>query len=249
MEIKQFIALIRKRFLWIALMVLIAGVSSGLYSYFVAVPVYEASTKLIVNKSLGDDSLSRLTLDSVNVDLRLIDTYKEIIKTPAVMNAVARDNPELKLSAKELIQSVKVSSVNNTQVMTVSVRSESPEKAAQIVNAVAKGFQDQISSIMKVDNVAILNEADPADRPSPVAPNPTLSIAVSLVAALLFSLVLIFLIDYFDDSIRTEEDVARYLDIPALAVIPRIRGSELKRDAAAQAKDRMGETRYAAANR
>lgn len=249
MEIKQFIGLIRKRFLWIALMMLIAGVSSGLYSYFVAVPVYEASTKLIVNKSLSEDSLGRLTLDSVNVDLRLIDTYKEIIKTPAVMNVVAKDNPELGMSAKQLIQAVKVSSVNNTQVMTVSVRSESAEKAALIVNAVAKVFQNEISSIMKVDNVAILNEADPAEHAAPVAPNPTLSMAVSLVAALLFALVLIFLIDYFDDSIRTEEDVARYLDVPTLAIIPRIRGSELKREAAARKKDRMGETRYATVNR
>jgi capsular polysaccharide biosynthesis protein len=249
MEIKQFMGLIRKRFLLIALCVAAAAVATALYSYFLAKPVYEASTKLIVNKSV-DGGLQSLSLESVNVDLHLIDTYKEIIKTPAIMNQVVEKHPDLGVTADDLIRLVKVSSVNNTQVMTVDVRDASPKRAADIANAVSEVFKQQISTIMKVDNVAILNEAKAEEHAVPVAPKPVLNLAISIVVSLLLAVGIAYLLEYMDDTIRTEEDVQRALGLPTVAVIPKIRESQLKRgQSAAATKQRMGDTSYAAANR
>ncbi|WJH35576.1 Wzz/FepE/Etk N-terminal domain-containing protein [Paenibacillus aurantius] len=249
MGLKQYMNIIRKRLWLIALCVLACTAATALISFYYVKPVYEASTKLIVNKS--NDSVAvqpQITYDNVNATIKLIDTYKEIIKTPAIMNKVVEQYPDLGLSAAQLIEQVKVSSVNNTQVMTLEVEDPSYEKAAAIANAVSTVFQAEIPNIMKVDNVAILNVADTAEAPAPIKPNKALNIAVSLILSLILSFGLVILLEYLDDTIKTEEDALRHLGLPALAVISKIKESDLKEKSPASSKRKVGETTYATAN-
>lgn len=227
LDLKDYIKIIMKRIWIIIAIVLLCTVSTGIASYFFIQPIYEASTKLIVNKSNERPGLDQVDINSINLNIRLIDTYKEVIKTPRIMDKVVKDYPEFNLTSEELIKKIKVSSVNNTQVMTVVVQDRSYEKAANIVNAVSKVFQKEIPSIMKVDNVSLLNEAMPNDKPIPVKPNPMLNIAVSFVVSLMAAVGLVFLIEYFDDSIKTEDDVKQFLELPTLAMIARIEEEDL----------------------
>lgn len=224
LDLRDYLKIIRKRVWMILAVVLVASAATGIYSFFFIKPVYEASTKLIVNKSNeGQGVAQSLDINSVNLNLRLIDTYKEVIKTPRIMDQVVKEHPELKLTAEQLIQKVRVSSVNNTQVMTLIVQDHSYEMAANIANAVSYVFQKEIPSIMKVDNVSLLNEALPKDHPAPVKPNPKLNIAISFIVALMLAIGIAFLLEYLDDSIKTEEDVEKYLGLPTLSAIIKVK--------------------------
>ncbi|MEK8126909.1 Wzz/FepE/Etk N-terminal domain-containing protein [Paenibacillus filicis] len=227
LDLKDYIKIIRKRIWLILAFVLLCTLATGVVSYFFMEPVYEASTKLIVNKSNEQQGMQQVDINSVNLNIRLIDTYKEVIKTPRIMDKVAKDYPQFNLSADELIKKVRVSSVNNTQVMTLIVQDNSYNKAADIVNAVSKVFQDQIPSIMKVDNVSLLNEATYLENPTPVKPNPNLNIAISFVVSLMLAIGLAFLMEYLDDSIKTEEDIKQYLDLPTMAMIAKIKDEDM----------------------
>jgi len=227
LDLKDYIKIIRKRIWLILAFVLLCTLSTGIVSYFFMEPVYEASTKLIVNKSSEQQGLQQVDINSVNLNIRLIDTYKEVIKTPRIMDKVAKDYPQFNLNSDQLIKKVRVSSVNNTQVMTLIVQDNSYNKAADIVNAVSKVFQDQIPSIMKVDNVSLLNEATYLEKPTPVKPNPKLNIAISFVVSLMIAIGLAFLLEYLDDSIKTEDDIKQYLDLPTVAMIAKIKDEDL----------------------
>ncbi|MCR8632404.1 MULTISPECIES: YveK family protein [Paenibacillus] len=227
LDLRDYIRIIRKRIWLVIIFVLVATLSTGVVSFFFLTPVYEASTKLIVNKSNERQGMEQVDINSINLNLRLIDTYKEVIKTPRIMDKVEKDYPQFGLTARELIRKVQVSSVNNTQVMTLAVQDPSYEKAASIVNAVSRVFQNEIPLIMKVDNVSLLNEADVEERALPVKPNKILNIAISFVVSLMLAVGIAFLIEYLDDTIKTEEDITKVLELPTLAMIARIKEEDL----------------------
>lgn len=242
LDLRDYLYMLKKRFWVLAVLVIVACTATGLVSYLLIEPQYEASAKLIVNKQ--SDSADQLDMNSVNLNIRLIDTYKEIIKTEAIMEKVVERNPQLGYTADELIRSIKVSSVNNTQVMTLSIRDTNYMRAIETVNAVAEVFVREIPSIMAVDNVSILSYAKPAAHPTPVYPKPLLNIAISFVVALMVGMGLVFLLEYLDDSIKTEQDVLEILQLPTLAMIPKMSPQDAE-TAPAKKKKKAEDARHA----
>src|SRR5690349_10780004 len=125
LDLRDYIKVIHKRIWIIVSIVLVSCLTTGIMSYFFIDPIYEASTKLIVNKSSDRIGVEQLNTESINTNLRLIDTYKEIIRTTAIMEKVTAAYPEFNLTMDQLVGKVKVSSVNNTQVMTLIVQDTS----------------------------------------------------------------------------------------------------------------------------
>ncbi|AZN43472.1 YveK family protein [Paenibacillus albus] len=248
LELRDYIQIIMKRKWMIVAIVLVCSVAAGLYSYFMIQPTYEATTKIVVNRTATDSSVDDSNLiNEVNANLRLIDTYKEVIKTPAIMEVVAKQHPEFNLSALDLIKKVKVSSVNNTQVMTLNVQDLSYEKAAQIVNAISVAFKEQIPNIFNVKNVTILNLADlqPLKDPAPVNKKVKLNVMLALVVSLIAAVGIAFLLDYMDDTIKTESDVRRILELPTLGQIARMDGQDDDRKQASMSgKVKAGEVKH-----
>jgi capsular polysaccharide biosynthesis protein len=229
LELKDYLRIIRKRLRLIASVVAFTCALTALATFVWMDPVYEAHTKLIVNKKMENAvSEGQLDLNTVNLNIRLIDTYKEIIKTTAIMDDAVKAHPEWRLTSEELIRRIRVSSVNNTQVMTVSIQDRSYERAAAIVNAVSRAFIEKIPQYMQVDNVSTLAAADPAKRPAPVNPKPVLNLALAFVISLLLGLGIAFLLEYLDDTIRTDNDVERHLGLPTLSMVPRVETKELQ---------------------
>ncbi|NOU88993.1 lipopolysaccharide biosynthesis protein [Paenibacillus sp. LMG 31460] len=248
LELKDYLKILRKRVWMIVTIVLLATVSTAVVSYLFLQPIYEASTKLIVIKSNDQVGASQVDLNTVNLNIRLIDTYKEIIKTPRIMDKVVVDFPDLNINAEQLVQKVKVSSVNNTQVMTLIVQDPSYERAADIVNAVSKVFQNEIPKIMKVDNISLLNEAKEIDKPTPVKPNKSLNVAISFVVSLMVSFGIAFLVAYLDDKLKTEEEVQQYLGLPTLTMITKMKPEDFQHHSKQTKEQRVGEPSHVKLN-
>jgi capsular polysaccharide biosynthesis protein len=211
----------------IALLISVCCLSIGIYSYSFIEPQYVASAKLIVNDNKDSSTLvPSIDVGSINSTIGLIKTYKEIITTPRMMKKVLKEYPDLAKTYGELLGKVSVSSINETQVMSVTVRDDSYEKAANIANAVAIVFQKSVPELMKVDNVSILDQADPKEMHGPVAPNPNMNIAVAFILALMAGIGLSFLLEHLDDTIKNEEDIETLLGVPVLTSIPRFKESD-----------------------
>ncbi|OPA80480.1 lipopolysaccharide biosynthesis protein [Paenibacillus selenitireducens] len=249
LDLKEYYQIIRKRLGMIIAIVAVSSIACGLVSYFLLNPVYEASTKIIVNRSSEQNLANTIDINEVNTNLRLIDTYKEIIKTPAITEIVVKNYPQFALTASELMEKVSVSSVNNTQVMTIKVEDESYEKAAEVVNAVSNVFKDEISKIFKVDNVTILNKAPLSPVPSPIKPNPKLNIAISFIVSLMVAVGIAFLLEYLDDTIKTEQDVMKYLNLPTLTMISALDAEDMKQARApSKTNEKAGESNVVTIN-
>ncbi len=222
-DLRDIFQIVRKRIWIIVIVTLITSLTAAIISFFYITPIYESSTQLLVNKSQRDTD-NIYNLSDINTNLKLVDTYSVIIKSPRIMELVIRDLG-LELNAHQLTSKVKVSPVRNSQVISITVQDRDQHVAAAIANGIANIFKTEIINIMNVDNVQILTEARAETDPVPVKPKPQLNIMIAFVAGLMLSLGIVFLIEFFDQSIHTEKDVERLLNLPVLGSIPGIEES------------------------
>ncbi|WFB58910.1 Wzz/FepE/Etk N-terminal domain-containing protein [Paenibacillus sp. BR1-192] len=249
MELKQIFRIVQKKWWLIATIVIISIVATGVKSFYFTTPIYAANAKLIVNQSSGDGGAS-LNASTIQTSIFLINSYKEIIKSSAIMNKVVEDYPDLGLNAWQLSAKISVTSANNSQVMNLIYEDTSYARAAEIVNAVSTVFKEQIPHIMNVDNITILSEADMTASPVPINVNPIMNLLISFVVSLMLATGLVFILDYLDDTLKTEVQVSETLDVPVLAVVGTISKSDLKKSARmkSKVKTKVGESPYATIN-
>ena len=228
--LKDVVRIIRRRLWVIALLAVIGGGAAGVYSYVFTEPVYQAVTKMVVHNTAApaEGVQPTLTLNELNAQTQLIATYKEIIVSPWIANAVAESYPQLGLSAHELAGLIEVDSVQGTQVMSVKVRGTDYRQAAEIANAVSATFIGKIPELYQIENVRLLSAADESQLPSPLAPNPLFNVIVAVILSLLIGTAIAFLLEYWDESLKTEEDVERALGLPTLIVIGQITAGDYR---------------------
>lgn len=224
-DLKVYFTMIKKRLWWIVIFVAVCTLAAAIYSNYNYVPMYSASTKLIVNETIQLDQLGKEQMDfgAIGVNIGLINTYKEIIKTPAIMEKVAQRHPELNLTADQLISMVNVFALNDTQVMAITATDYSHQRAVLTVNAVSQVFQAEITNILKVDNVAILTEAKMKNNPQPINQRHNTYIILGFMGSLIISVGIALLLDSLDDTIKTEEDIQAILGLSTLSKISKMK--------------------------
>lgn len=221
-SLQEVFEIIRKKIALILIITFSAAAISAIVSFFLITPKYERSTQLLVNRSQVSENFST---NEVQTNIQLINTYSEIILSPRILDIAAKELEGLidlengEITASYLKGKITVNNQNNSQVLNISVEDTDPYRAALIANKVAEVFQREIPSIMNVDNVNILSEAEVPEDLSPVSPKPLLNIAIAFVVGLMLGVGLAFLIEYFDNTIKTEQDIEKYLELPVLGVI------------------------------
>ncbi|MBS4204795.1 YveK family protein [Lederbergia citrea] len=215
-SLRELMQTLRKRMSLIVLITLAAVVISGAVSFFVLTPIYQSSTQLLVNQAKSDQPIYNPA--EIQTNLQLINTYNVIMKSPAILDKVI-DDLDLDLTVGQLNGKITVQSEKDSQVVNVTVQDPNPHKAAEIANQISQVFQTEISNIMNVDNVSILAKAEVGENASPVKPQPLLNIAIALVVGLMAGVGLAFLLEYLDNTIKTEQDVERILELPVLGSI------------------------------
>ncbi|MGO1057869.1 YveK family protein [Planococcus sp. FY231025] len=215
-NVKEFMKNLRKRIPLILMVTLLFVALSGVVSYTLMKPIYQASTQILVNQN----ATAAQPFDAQNIDanIQLISTYNVIIKSPAILAAVIE---ELKLneSVTDLNERIEVTSVENSQVLTLNVEDASMERAVLIANTTASVFQAEIKNLMKVDNVNILAPAVLPVDPEPVKPDPLFNMAIGAVMGFMIGTGLAILLDQMNTTIRTEEDIEDIVGLHVLGIV------------------------------
>ncbi|KEZ52206.1 YveK family protein [Metabacillus indicus] len=218
-SLKELFHTLRKRLSLIIIITAIAAATSGLISFFVLTPIYQSSTQILVNQSKSDQQVFQY--NEVQTNLQLVNTYSVIIKSPSILEKVI-EKLHLDMTSSQLNESVTVESEQDSQVVNISVKDENPKKAAEIANTIAAVFQSDIAQIMRVNNVTILSKAELGTDPSPIQPKPLINITIALFVGIMAGVGLAFLLEYLDNTIKTEEDIEKHLGIPVLGAITSI---------------------------
>lgn len=222
-SLQEIASILKKRFKLIFLITVSFALLSFLITFFLITPKYEASSQFIVNQK---DSLNEFNINEIRTNVELINTYNVIIKSPAILDYVIEEL-NLNLSVNQLANMISVSNTQGSQVVNVTVTHTNPNRAEEIANTTVEVFQERIPVLMNVDNVNILAPANVGSNPSPVSPNMTLNIAIAIVLGLMVGVGLAFLLEYLDNTIKTEQDIEKYLDLPVMGTISNIDTTDL----------------------
>lgn len=231
-SLRELFETLRKRLWLIVLITALATVVSGVVSYFLLTPIYQASTQILVNQAKSEQQL--YNFNEIQTNVQLINTYSVIIKSPTILEKV-KDELQLDRTIDELNEQIQVSSEKDSQVFSVTVQDPDPALAAEIANKTAEVFKNEIVKIMNIDNVTILSKAEVKDHQAPVKPKPLLNMAIAFVVGLMTGVGLAFLLEYLDNTIKTEEDVEKHLGLPVLGAVSLITaegGQKAKRETA-----------------
>ena len=215
-DLREYFAIIKKRFWIIAIITVVAMVVSGVISFFMLSPVYESKSTLIVNTEKNEET-QMITGDQFSVSQKLAVTYGEIIKSRAVLESVI-SNLKLDSEYEDLVGQITVSPVKDTQIISISVQDTNPKKARDIANEIPKVFEKEVKRITKANDIQVIDKAILPQ--GAIKPNKMMNVAIAAVLGMMIGLFIVFLLEYLDNKIKTVQDVEKHLGLSVIGVIP-----------------------------
>ncbi len=203
----------RKRWWMIAAALVAGALAAGLFSRVILSPVYESTSMMyVLSKETTLSSLADLQMGT-----QLTQDYKVLVTSRPVLEEVISELG-LDMDYEDLQEAVSINNPSDTRILTITVSNSDPVMAKTIVDEIAQTASGYIGSIMEMVPPKIVEEGQvPEYQSSPsVKRNAALG---GVVGAVLVCGVLTLLV-ILNDTIRTEEDVERYLGLTTLALVP-----------------------------
>jgi capsular polysaccharide biosynthesis protein len=215
--IKGFYKIIRKRRKMIAAITIVCALLSGILSYFVLAPVYQAQTTIIVGKPQSNDTSQQY--NDVMMYQNLVKTYSRIAQSKSVAKAAA-SKLNSGISADAIQKDVTVTSEDGTQILTIMAENNNAQEAVNIVNAVTTSFVEESKKVFPTGSDIQVMDSPEFPKTSS-KPRKALNIVVSILAGLMASIGFAYMLEYLDRTIKDENDVEKYLDMPVIGIIPK----------------------------
>jgi len=208
-----FFALLDKK--WIIICAgIICAICAGLFSKIVMKPIYTSSTKIYVINRQDEDTT---TYSDLQTGTQLTMDYKLLVLSRPVTEQVISDL-NLNMTHEQLVSNITVNTPSDTRILEIKVENTDPFIAKQLADAIAEVSAERMVSIMEMEKANIV---EPGNIPTaPSSPN-TLknTFIVGFVGVFIASFV-ILLVFIMDDSIKSIEDIERYLGITTLGSLP-----------------------------
>ena len=214
-DLTEILIAVRQHLLELIFVTLAAALVGFTVSKFLMTPKYDSSALMIVNTR--QDVNANVTSDQINSATQLVSTYSIIIKSDTVLQRVI-DNLGLNLTYAKLNKRVTVAAVDDTQVMKITVQSDSPEWARQVCEQIITVAPDVIKEAVEAGSVKVIS--NPSLATEPVSPNIMKNTMLAAAVGFVLVIGIIVLQVLLDNKINTEEDVTKYLDMTVLGVIP-----------------------------
>lgn len=198
---------------YIIIATLVCCLIGGIYTKFLTVPMYKSSTTVILG---SNQEGTGITQSDISINNNLVSTYAEIITSRRVLEQVQKELNE-SYTYKELASEISVSSINNTQIIKITVEDNNALNAKIIANLVAKVFTVEVPELYNLDNVHILDVAIEEDEPYNI--NVAKSSIIGGLLGLVLSSGIFFVIYYFDRTAKSVEQVEEVLQMPILGSV------------------------------
>ena len=221
-DVKEFLKYYFSKFIIVLLFVLLGILGAWYYTANMQVAMYKSETSIVLANQNTD-----ITVNDVSLNKNLLPTYREIIKSRTILEKVIK-NLELDLTVEELNRKINVKSANDAEIIVVSVKDEDPKQAKKIANEIAKIFQEEITNYYPIENVSILDSAVKANKPYNI--NILKQYLMGFGLGFLLGSSIIVIVFYFDDTIKTVEDIETKIGLSVLSTVPKYKPKKKKKN-------------------
>jgi capsular polysaccharide biosynthesis protein len=216
LQLREYLNIIRKRW-WLAALVMLAAAAAA-YIYSVAQPkMYESSVKIVGNPAKPDENLN----NTIKAEIRRMGSA-----TLTSTDTAARIDQigHFDLGPDQILGKIKAQPKPDEYTLIITISDTNAKRAADIANTAADIIRDDnLAKLINVpDDSKIFfdktSRAPVPDRPS--TPRTNLNTAAGAALGLILGLILIFVVNFFDTSIRTEDEVEHSTGLKVLGVVP-----------------------------
>ena len=212
-DILELFYVLRKNIVAIILAALIGTAVFGVYSFLIAKPVYESTSKLYILSQ----STSLTSFADIQISNSLAKDYEEMIFSRPVVMQVAQ-NLNLEYTYEQLKRMLTVNNPSDTRCLNITVHNNDMQEAADIANEFATVAKRQISDIMDTDEPALYESA--IANPDPIKPEKLKNMIIGFLLGFIIACGIIIVQYMLNDSLKTEDDIEKFLGLNTLASIP-----------------------------
>ena len=214
-DLKELLTILWKKKILI-IIITILGLGIGLvYNIFFTIPKYKSTVNFLLTQSADSaGNVNIITSTDLSLNSKLLNNYTELIKSDIILAEVI-NSLGLTIDISDLQKDISIENEKNTEFIELTVKSTDKEQAVLIANKIIELFNEKIKEIYNMENVYVLNEAIPSNKPYNI--NPPKYALIGAVIGFVISLCIIFLKNMLDDTIKSETAVEQSLGIKTLA--------------------------------
>ena len=220
LDLKELFSMFWNKKIQIILIIAIFAVICLIYTIGFVTPVYTSSTTLLLATSENAEgtTTNSITTTDITLNSKLVSTYSKVVESKRVIRQVIQNLGITDLKEDDLRRNVKVSSVEDTEIIEISVTNVNASYAEKAANEIANVFADEVARIYNINNVHVLDAAEVSSSPSNV--NHVRDIVIFAFVGAVIAVMYVLISNMLDTTIKTAEDVEKYIKIPVLASIP-----------------------------
>ena len=204
---------------YIILIIIISGSLSVIYTTFFKKPMYRSYTTLVLAGTGTDSSTDGITQSEVTLNQKLVSTYREIMKSRNVINQVIH-NLNLNNTYEYIANNITVTTEKDTELIKISVSNPDAITAKNIADEIASVFSKEIVKIYNIRNVALIDAGEVAQKPYNI--NLVKETIIAVLVGFVIGCALIFVLYYFDTTVKSAEEIENKLHLPILGSVPDI---------------------------
>ena len=189
----------------ITLVVLIVVLIGAVYSLCFQEPMFESTTNMVLTGTASASGSTTnieggeaITQNDINLNSKLVATYREIIKSKTVLKDVI-NTLDLEYTTKELYRNITVSTVADTEMISITVKSLNAEEAAKVANKLAEIFSENIKEIYNIENISIIDKAEIESVPTNI--NVVKQLIIYFLIGFVVACGIVFVLFYFDTTL------------------------------------------------
>ena len=206
-------------YLWL-IVIVGAACAVGAYcvSRFLLPKEYQSTTSVYI---IDRSDNSQTTYNDLQAGAQLTNDYAELIRGDYVINETIR---ELGLpdTYDRLRDRVTVTVPDNTRLVFITVTDYDPKQAQKIADTIREVSAQHITEVMQIDAVNVDAKATLPVKPS--APHNGRNAVVTALIGILLTCAVVIVRYLLDDTVKTPDDIQKYVQLSTLAVVPMNRG-------------------------
>lgn len=202
--------------LWIIILAAaIAGAIALLYTTQFITPMYESTTKVYILSK--QNTSGSVTYSDVQLSSTLSSDYEELVTSRSVIEGVI-EQLGLDTTYSKLVNRVSTDNTDNTRIIAITVEDADPAQAQLIANELRVQAAKHIVAVMDIEAVNVVDEANYPTSPS--SPSIMKNTLIGALIGMILAMAVIVIQHLLDDTIKTSEDIEKYLGLSTLALIP-----------------------------
>lgn len=217
LELQTIISLLKRRWKFVCAMITFFIILAVIV-HQLSTPKYEAKTDLFVNYR----GTGQATLQSTDIEmsLRLIETYKSMLKSDRMLEKVLNSLNETTYTKQEIFDLVTIEAGNDSQIITIVAQEKTAQKAVQLVNTYATVFQEEVESLMNLKNITVLSEASETTGVKEVQLPPYLIYLIACLMGVMLSTLIIVVQEFYSGKLNTAKKIEGIFHLSNMGVIP-----------------------------